>query len=600
MNYESLVCDVNTVGTAATMYSGSRSVVADSFTGGFRLREVRNGVNIQTFDINEGTNYSGAVDFVDNNNNWTIAEHNNAQQDQAALDAHWGSEMVLDYFRINHNRNSIDDNGLRIINYVHYSNGWPNAQWDSGNEVMRYGDGDVDYSPLTSLDIIAHEIGHGIDQHTSDLIYQNQSGAIDESLSDIWGAVVEFWTDPSKSTWEIGEEIGGPLRSMNNPSSLTYNLTGTTSPYPDTYSGTGYYTGSLDNGGVHINSSVMNFWFFLLSEGGTGTNDNGDCYSINGIGINDAADIVYRAEVNYLVSSSTFVNARNAMIQSAIDLFGANSPQVASTTNAWYAVGVGNRYVNPVNGSDFLCSSNFYSLINIPAGTSVSWSVSPTYLFSGGTSGSGATANLSPSSTLSSGQATLTYTIGTGCNSYTVQRQFWVGRVTPYIVGPYEMAYNTVENFYVEGAPHMGITGYNWSVYPSGFEWIGNQGTNGITLTINTPGEYSLSVDLTNPCGVRGNEIPVYVYDPWSMFMIYPNPASDIMTISKKSTLSSKQVDTTPFEISLYDNRGRQLVAPRPGSEQVQLDVSNLKNGFYFVHILYKGKLIRNQIKVER
>ncbi len=316
INYESLITDINTPGTAQTSYSSTRAIVGDSFSGGFRLRENRNGVDVQTLNMQSGTNYTGAIDFTDNDNNWNAAEHS-MNRDRAALDAHWGTETVLDYWRIVHNRNSIDGNGLRIISYVHYSSNWDNAQWDSNNRVMRYGDGSI-FSPLTSLDICAHEFGHGICQALippNGLTYQGESGALNEGFSDIWGAVIENWADPSKQTWLIGEEIGVPLRSMINPN--TYSD-------PDTYNGQNWRNPNdinNDAGGVHHNSGVLNFWFYLLSIGGNGTNDINNNYSVTGIGIGDAARIAYRTE-GYLVTGANFANARNASIQAAIDLFG--------------------------------------------------------------------------------------------------------------------------------------------------------------------------------------------------------------------------------------------------------------------------------------
>ena len=229
LNRESLICNTNASGTAATRYSGTRNITGDSFTGGFRLREIRNGVDIQTLNL-MNNNWPGAsTDFVDDDNNWTDAEHNNQAQDHAALDAHWGSEVVLDYWRTVHNRNSIDGNGLRIRNNVHYKLFEDNAGWISGDNVMVYGDGYV-FDPLTSLDVCAHEFGHGIDQFESNLSYQSESGAIDEGLADIWGAVIEYWAAPEKNHWLIGEELGGPgaLRSMSNPNSTLQ---------PDTYGG---------------------------------------------------------------------------------------------------------------------------------------------------------------------------------------------------------------------------------------------------------------------------------------------------------------------------------------------------------------------------
>ncbi|WP_439489414.1 T9SS type A sorting domain-containing protein [Algoriphagus sp.] len=146
----------------------------------------------------------------------------------------------------------------------------------------------------------------------------------------------------------------------------------------------------------------------------------------------------------------------------------------------------------------------------------------------------------------------------------------------------------------------MGISNFSWAVSPSGYAWIGGQGNSGITLSISSPGDYSMVLDVTNPCGVIGTEFPIWVYGPGSMFTAYPNPVSDILTISKKSTLASHQTDSTPFEISVYDHRGQQVLTPVSASDEVALNVHQLKNGFYYIHIHYNGKLIKRQIQVKR
>lgn len=194
-----LICNTNTPGTADTRYSGNQAITGDSFTGGFRLREVQNGVNIQTFNFlhsTDITNTSGAVDFVDNNNTWTAVEWNNANKDNMALDIHWAAERIYSYWRTVHNRNSIDNNGLTIKNYVHLGTNLNNAYWYPGNYSMFYGDGDnTIFRPFAALDICAHEFGHGINQFTANLTGGTQeSGALNEGFSDIWGACIEQWT----------------------------------------------------------------------------------------------------------------------------------------------------------------------------------------------------------------------------------------------------------------------------------------------------------------------------------------------------------------------------------------------------------------------
>ena len=327
-----VVHDIDAPGTAVTVYSGTQNIVADSYSGSYRLRETSRGDGVNTYDMNQGTSYGAAVDFTDADNNWNNV---NAALDQYATDAHWGAEMTYDYFYYIHGRNSIDNSGFALNSYVHYDVSYVNAFWDG--QRMTYGDGDGVNSPLTSMDIAGHEIAHGLTTFTANLVYSAESGALNESFSDIFGTCIENYAKPTNWNWTIGEDIGSAFRSMSNP-----GLYGD----PDTYFGTNWasLTGP-DNGGVHSNSGVQNFWFYLMVEGGSGTNDNGDAYSLTGLGFDDASAIAFRNLTVYLTDNSDFSDARFYAIQSAIDLFGACSPEVATTTNAWYAVGVGGAYV---------------------------------------------------------------------------------------------------------------------------------------------------------------------------------------------------------------------------------------------------------------
>ncbi|HFX18138.1 MAG TPA: M4 family peptidase, partial [Flavobacteriales bacterium] len=336
---DAIIHHVTADGGADTRYSGHKTLKTDSYNGSYRLRDYSRGNGIETYDMNQGTNYSNAVDFVDNDNNWSAAEYDNAAKDNAALDAHYGAQMTYDYWMTKHNRNSYDGNGATIKSYVHYDVKYDNAYWNGS--VMTYGDGsDTYFDALTSLDVAGHEIGHAVCSNTANLTYSNESGALNEALSDIWGASIEYFAEPNKQTWLIGEDIERrsghqALRSMSDPKS---------EGQPDTYGGTNWYTGTNDNGGVHTNSGVANHWYYLISVGGSGTNDNGDAYNVSGIGIDKAGDIVYRAESVYMTSSTNYADARSYTIQAAKDLYGAGSAEEQSVTNAWYAVGVGAPY----------------------------------------------------------------------------------------------------------------------------------------------------------------------------------------------------------------------------------------------------------------
>lgn len=324
--------NADTQGTAVTRYSGNQTITADSYNGSYRLLESGRGNGIATFNMQMTGDYGSAVDFIDTDNYWNNV---NAQQDEVATDAHWATEKYYDYLYNTFGRNSIDNNGFALYNYVHadltamgFSSN-VNAFWDG--QRMTFGDGNSTYSPLTTVDITCHEITHGLTELTANLVYADESGALNEGFSDIFGTVVEFYAKPSSANWTIGEDIGSAFRSLANPNQ--YND-------PDTYHGTNWDF----NNEVHQNSTVISHWFYLVAQGGSGTNDIGNTYNVNGIGIDNAAKIAYRTLVYYLPANSTYNDARFYSILAASDLFGACSPEVEAVTNAMYAVGVGQAY----------------------------------------------------------------------------------------------------------------------------------------------------------------------------------------------------------------------------------------------------------------
>lgn len=299
------------------------------------------------------------------------------RNDDLALDAHWGASIVARYWKVIHDRNGYDDQGASILSFVHHGEGYENASWNG--LYMKYGDGAYQdgsnpggmFSPLVSLDVCAHEIGHAICTSTSDLVYVGESGAMNEGFSDIWAACIEQYVLDSISIsqsyliWGIGEQIderdGGAfnaptaraLRWMDHPPAENN---------PDTY-GAGTWWQNPDCAspnvandfcGVHFNSGVLNKWFYLLTAGsgnpyspGAGKpaaddelNDKGHTYSVSGIGIRKAEKITYGAEL-LLMPNSRFADMRAASIDIARSLYGPCSNEVEQTIRAWYAVGVG-------------------------------------------------------------------------------------------------------------------------------------------------------------------------------------------------------------------------------------------------------------------
>ena len=330
--------DTNIPATGNSLYNGNVSFTADNTGTNYRLRQTSSGNGVETYDLNNGTNYASAADVTSASTNFT--------GDDTAVQAHWGAEQTHSYYLTKHNRNSYNGTGGKLLSYVHYSNNYVNAFWDGTR--MTYGDGDgVNYGPLVSLDICAHELTHGVTEHTAALIYQNESGALNESFSDIFGEATENFATGTND-WLMGDQIGaggsgGALRNMANPNAFSD---------PDTYGGTYWYTGTADNGGVHTNSGVQNKWFYILSVGESGTNDLGNSYNVTAIGMTKAAEVAYRNLSVYLNSSSNYAAARAGAIQAAIDLYGAGSNEEIQVTNAWYAVGVGAEYQQPIGCVD--------------------------------------------------------------------------------------------------------------------------------------------------------------------------------------------------------------------------------------------------------
>ena len=322
-----LIHNSNTASSGLTLYNGIQNFTSDYTGSTYRLRQTSSGGGVQTYSLKNGTIYLLAGDITSADpNNWS---------DATALQAHWGAEQTWAFYYNRFNRNSFNNAGGAIKSYIHYSTNYVNAFWDGSR--MTYGDGNISqgYQPLVSLDICGHEITHGVTTYSANLTYSKESGALNESFSDIFGECIENYARGSND-WMMSCDIGvngncEAFRNMANPNQFSD---------PDTYLGTYWYTGSSDNGGVHTNSGVQNKWFYILTSGETEVNDKGYSYSITGIGLEKAAKIAYRNLTVYLSASSNHATARAGAIQSAIDLYGEGSAEVAATAEAWNAVGV--------------------------------------------------------------------------------------------------------------------------------------------------------------------------------------------------------------------------------------------------------------------
>lgn len=310
-------------GTAATAYSGSQTIHSDLNGTTYRLRDYTKGNGVITL---HGESAQRGVDYSSSSANWSLSG-----TDQAALDAHYGVSQTYSFYMTNFSRNSYDNNGSILYSYVNDPTYLDNAFWDGSamnfNKRSTGAPGGV-----TGIDVTGHELTHGVTQTTSGLTYSGESGAMNESMSDIMGKSVQFWSKPADVNWRLSNDMNWLIRDMSNPNSFSQ---------PDTYKGTYWYTGTADNGGVHTNSGVGNFMFYLLVTGGSGTNDIGSNFSVTGIGLSKADQIIYRSETVYLSPSSQYSDWRTACINAATDLYGSSSNELIQVENAWYAVGIG-------------------------------------------------------------------------------------------------------------------------------------------------------------------------------------------------------------------------------------------------------------------
>jgi Zn-dependent metalloprotease len=305
---------------------------------------------ILTGDANNSTTQNPNFTYVisNNRNSWPAK----------AVSAHHNSALSYEYFRTKFNRNSINGQGGDVYAFINVAEdgggAMDNAFWNGA--AMFYGNGAQAFRPLAgSLDVGGHEMSHGVVQETANLEYQGQSGALNESFADIFGVMID------RDDWLLGEDVvlttvfpSGALRSMSDPHNggNSLNDNGFQPRHMNEI-----YTGTQDNGGVHINSGIVNWAFYKFA---TATSKD------------IAEQVYYRALSVYLTRSSQFIDARLAVVQAATDLHGASSNVVAAAKTAFDQVGItdgsapgggtgGQNYqfqlpVNP--GPDFIVSSD--------------------------------------------------------------------------------------------------------------------------------------------------------------------------------------------------------------------------------------------------
>jgi len=266
-------------------------------------------------------------------------EGTKTSKDTFVNEAYDYSGYVFDFYKAVFNRTSVDDKGMRLDSTVHYREdpreAFDNAFWNGTQMVYGDGDGEIFDRFTKCLDVIGHELTHGVTQFEAGLAYQGQPGALNESLSDVFGSLVKQWSlkqSAAKADWLIGAGLlakgvhGVALRSMKAPGTAYDDPQLGKDPQPAHMKNYDHSAG--DHGGVHINSGIPNHAFFLAAT------------AIGGNAWDKAGKIWYDTLCNRLRPNSNFADAANATIKSATDLFGANSAEKKAVQAAWKTVGV--------------------------------------------------------------------------------------------------------------------------------------------------------------------------------------------------------------------------------------------------------------------
>jgi len=322
-----------TTGSGKGVLGDTKNLTGLTTKSGASYRMVSNDGRQTTYDAQNRQSLPGVL-ATDADDVWNTAGASSPGQ-RALVDAQFYARITDDFYRTTKNFDWQYHYPHGMVSSAHLGRKYNNAYWNGTQ--MAYGDGDgtsfIEFSG--DLDVVGHELSHGVTEATSNLIYQNESGALNESFSDIMGTVIEF--SAGSGNWTIGEDITpgtNGLRNMANPGE-----DGDPSHYLDRY------TGTSDNGGVHTNSGIINHWFYLLVNGGKNAKPSrASATGVQGIGLDAAEDIVFLG-FTALPASATFCSARAGTIAVA----GVNSQRVA---DAWAEVGVDATLCGGSSGGD--------------------------------------------------------------------------------------------------------------------------------------------------------------------------------------------------------------------------------------------------------
>ena len=309
-----------------------------------------------------GVIYTLDAKHGDSNLYFVTAANNSTWPDKASVSAAFNGSKVYDYYSAVHSRNAIDGTGATMNVVVNFNTNYNNAFWNGQYMVFGNGDGSAFSDLAGALDVTAHEMTHGVVERTANLVYENQSGALNESFADVFGVLFEFWADPANGNWFLGEAVttpaiaGDALRRMDDPGAANIAFDGQQPAHMNDYQNLPN-TSSGDHGGVHTNSGIPNKAFYVFATS-------------SGVTKEEAGQIYYRALSNYLTRNALFIDCRLAVIKAAEDLHGgAGNAWATAAAAAFDAVGiVTGSGTPPPPTQDPVQGSNYLAVIGASSG----------------------------------------------------------------------------------------------------------------------------------------------------------------------------------------------------------------------------------------
>lgn len=593
--------DVPVISTFHKLYRDTVALCTTQCQNGnsYRLVDTTRGNGIAVVNFNgkpsSYANYTSIYNTT-NSNIW-YKDNMMANNLYAGLDAHWAMQKFYDWLYDAYGINSIDNNGKALITYLNCSS-TNTASWSKNYHAILVSNVVYGNRPYVSLDVIAHELGHGINQLVNEWGHEAEQDYLNEGLSDIWSIIMDYRTGSTyENAWKLGEEISSScIRQFKNAKNIA------------TYYKNNSYNGNTD---IHFRGGLFPHWFNLLVEG---YDDVTNLISVSAMGFDTAEQLIVNAIYGgYLKGVKTFADTRVALTRAAMDM--GDSNLAFQVQNAWHAVGVGDRPMT-LRGDKHLCGQAIYTLENpyyFPnCPNEVRWSISNNNLEI--ISGQGSYNVVVKKK--GDGECTLSATIVTG----NLDRQIFTKKVYTGIPDLGELKFYASdggEGYWNGGNARNRIEvtspytdyydKYEYEIYRFDKNWNTSLYQHFFNVSPNyevscSIGWYLVRVRGVNDCGYsEWTEGEVEMQDMWnknSEFEINYDSSIETLTISRNTSsnvnysnsYSLQQINSTN-RIKLEIWHGNELLRTlQPSIFPCQIKLSNLKNGIYILRILTNDK----------